>query len=166
MLKNDLLGLFFVTFLAMTAAMLTNYLSPTGIAWVGNWDKSRGVVSAQAKNQEVDHRIEINTFAEMKAVVDSQAALIIDVRAPDDYAAGHIPSAVSMPITALDRHAAWLFENVAPDRLIVCYCSSRECEYAHEFARHLKEMGYTRLKVYSGGFLEWNSHTQTAATDN
>lgn len=153
--KKDISGVLLLCMVTVSVSVVVNYLSPVGIAWFGNWDKSKGVVSAQAKNELIEHGIEINDPIEMKKLVESGHLPIIDVRPMEQYQKGHIPGAVSMPLSEFDNIIDQLFETMAPDAVMILYCSGRECEDSHTFARQLKALGYTNMKVYSGGMSEW-----------
>ena len=51
-------------------ALIANYFSPVGIALVGRWDTSRGVISAQAKNDVVAGKLEIEDVTRAKQIFD------------------------------------------------------------------------------------------------
>ncbi|GAA4777628.1 rhodanese-like domain-containing protein [Stakelama sediminis] len=40
--------------------------------------------------------------AELKDMLDAKGALVVDVREPDEFAGGHIPGAVNMPLSRFD----------------------------------------------------------------
>jgi len=76
--------------------------------------------------------------------------VILDVRPTEEYAAGHIPEAVSVPVGEL---AARLAELPA-DREVVAYCRGAYCVFAHDAVRLLREHGRPARKLV-GGMLEW-----------
>jgi rhodanese-related sulfurtransferase len=74
---------------------------------------------------------------------------VLDVRAPEEYAAGHVPGAVNIPH---DQIAARLAE-VPKDRDVVLYCrSGRRAAMAGEV---LSGNGYTRLQHLEGDIVGW-----------
>lgn len=75
---------------------------------------------------------------------------VIDVRPSPEYAAGHIPDAVSIPLDELEARLAEL----PRDREIVAYCRGRYCVYAPEAVRRLRARGY-RARSLDGGLPEW-----------
>jgi rhodanese-related sulfurtransferase/predicted transcriptional regulator len=77
-------------------------------------------------------------------------AVLIDVRPPEEYAAGHIEGARSIPIEELEQHLAEL----PPDREIVAYCRGPFCAYAHEAVRKLTKTGHTARRL-EDGWPEW-----------
>src|SRR5919197_1856046 len=63
--------------------------------------------------------------------------VLIDVRPAEEYAAGHIEGARSIPLDELERRLAEL----PPDREVVAYCRGPFCAYAHEAVRQLRAEG-------------------------
>ena len=60
--------------------------------------------------------------------------MLVDVRPPEEFAAGHIEGARSIPLAELERRLAEL----PPDREVVAYCRGPFCAYAHEAVRRLQ----------------------------
>lgn len=76
--------------------------------------------------------------------------VLIDVRPAEEFAAGHIEGAQSIPIDEFARRLAEL----PSDREIVAYCRGPFCAYAHDAVRQLQAAGRDarRLDV---GWPEW-----------
>ena len=91
------------------------------------------------------------TAQEAKEIMDTQEGyIILDVREQDEFDQGHIPGAILIPYTQIDRKA----EDMLPDldQLILVYCrSGRRSKIA---AEALVELGYTNIKEF-GGILDW-----------
>ena len=79
-------------------------------------------------------------------------AVIVDVREPEEWAAGHIPGAVHVPKSYLESR----IEGAVPDRSghVVLYCASgNRSAWA---ARTLTEdLGYEHVESMTGGFTLW-----------
>ena len=60
--------------------------------------------------------------------------VLVDVRPSEEFAAGHIEGARSIPLDELERRLAEL----PPDREVVAYCRGPFCAYAHEAVRELQ----------------------------
>jgi rhodanese-related sulfurtransferase/DNA-binding transcriptional ArsR family regulator len=75
---------------------------------------------------------------------------LIDVRPHVEYAAGHIPGAISVPLAELAGRLAEL----PADRDIVAYCRGTFCVMAPDAVRIAKSAGRT-LKRLDEGMLEW-----------
>jgi rhodanese-related sulfurtransferase len=76
--------------------------------------------------------------------------LVVDVRPAEEFAAGHIAGARSLPIDELERRLAEL----PADREIVAYCRGPFCAYAHEAVRRLQAAGLPARRL-DEGWPEW-----------
>lgn len=75
--------------------------------------------------------------------------VIVDVREPGEYRSGHIPGAVSVPLSNLDQAAAKL--DPGAETVLVCASGIR----SSAAFRRLKAKGFTRLHSMPGGMLLW-----------
>jgi rhodanese-related sulfurtransferase len=76
--------------------------------------------------------------------------VLVDVRPEQEYAAGHIPGARSIPLEELECRLAEL----PPDAEVVAYCRGPFCAYAHEAVRGLHASG-RRARRLKDGWPEW-----------
>jgi rhodanese-related sulfurtransferase/DNA-binding transcriptional ArsR family regulator len=76
--------------------------------------------------------------------------VVLDVRPAQEYTAGHIAGARSLPIADLTRR----LKDLPKDREIVAYCRGPYCVYADDAVRLLHRRGY-RAKRLEDGFPEW-----------
>ncbi|HEX6309767.1 MAG TPA: metalloregulator ArsR/SmtB family transcription factor [Longimicrobiales bacterium] len=72
--------------------------------------------------------------------------IVIDVRPADEYAAGHIPGALSMPPDEVGRRSRQLPKR----KQIVAYCRGPYCVYAHDAVTLLRSRGYRARRLQSG----------------
>lgn len=75
---------------------------------------------------------------------------VIDVRPDEEYTAGHIPGAASLPLDELADRLAEL----PPDTTIVAYCRGAYCVMAHDAVRRLRAEGLHAVRL-ADGMLEW-----------
>lgn len=75
---------------------------------------------------------------------------VLDVRPPEEYAAGHLPGAVNIPLEELERRLGEL----PKDREVVAYCRGPYCVLAWEAAARLREKGIPARRL-DGGLPEW-----------
>lgn len=78
--------------------------------------------------------------------------LVLDVRPSEEYAAGHLPGAVSMPVGELKRR----LKELPQDKEIVAYCRGTFCAFAPEAARYLTKKGY-QTRVLDAGLPDWQA---------
>ncbi|MDQ7037366.1 MAG: rhodanese-like domain-containing protein [Anaerolineae bacterium] len=117
---------------------------------------------AQDRISEIDHllrqyfnereTLETIDAAELLRRIAEGSIIIIDARPEDEYRAGHIPSALSVPIEKLESTLAVLPKNCE----IVAYCRASYCLLSDEVALLLREQGY-RVHVLLEGFPEWRA---------
>ncbi|MCL2204511.1 MAG: rhodanese-like domain-containing protein [Defluviitaleaceae bacterium] len=76
--------------------------------------------------------------------------IVLDVRTPTEFAAGHINGAILLPLDRLEAKAAEMLPS--KDALILIYC--RSGVRSNTAAVQLTDMGYTRVYDF-GGILDW-----------
>ena len=82
--------------------------------------------------------------------------IILDVRRPDEFAAGHIPNAINVPNESIST--VEIPELPDKDQLIMVYC--RSGRRSKEASEKLVKLGYTNI-VEFGGILDWKGETVT-----
>lgn len=96
-------------------------------------------------------KVETITAEQAKKIMDSGAAyILLDVRRPEEYAAGHIKGAVLIPDFELEQRAPR--ELTDKKALILVYCRSGRRSLAS--AKLLAGMGYANIKDM-GGIIDW-----------
>jgi rhodanese-related sulfurtransferase len=79
-----------------------------------------------------------------------EQVLVLDVRPPAEYAAGHIPGAINVPHDQLAARLAELPGGVD----IVAYCRGRYCVFAPDAVRLLRARGFS-ARLLAGGLPDW-----------
>ena len=74
------------------------------------------------------------------------AVTVLDVRPRDEYIAGHIPGAISVPLKELEQHLA----DLPPDREIVAYCRGPYCVLAVQAVEALRARGFRAVRLEDG----------------
>jgi rhodanese-related sulfurtransferase/predicted transcriptional regulator len=90
------------------------------------------------------------TRDELLERVAAGTATVIDVRPVEEYAAAHIPGALSLPLGELEARLAQL----PADTEIVAYCRGANCVLAHDATRLLNARGHRAARL-ADGMLEW-----------
>ena len=81
--------------------------------------------------------------------------IILDVRRPDEFAAGHIPNAINVPNESIGTDEIPELPN--KDQLIMVYC--RSGRRSKEASEKLVKLGYTNI-VEFGGILDWKGEIE------
>jgi rhodanese-related sulfurtransferase len=157
-IKNIIMESCILLFISAAVAFTVNAISPNGIALIGQWDTSKGVISAKANNNLIKHELEIDSVLDAKKFFDSGEAVFIDARSIEEYKEGHIKGAESLPIMNFDEVIEDVIEKYTPATFIITYCSGRECEDSHELAQLLFDVGFQNVSVYIDGFPTWAEH--------
>ena len=76
--------------------------------------------------------------------------VLVDVRPVEEFAAGHIDGARSVPLDEFERRITEL----PPDREVIAYCRGPFCVYAHEAVRTLRAAGRSARRL-EDGVAEW-----------
>jgi rhodanese-related sulfurtransferase len=78
--------------------------------------------------------------------------VVLDVRPSDEYVAGHIPGAVSIPVDELESRLAEL----ATSKELVAYCRGPYCVFAPQAVRLLRAHGFKARRLEEG-VTEWRA---------
>jgi rhodanese-related sulfurtransferase len=85
--------------------------------------------------------------------------VVLDVRPVEEYRAGHIPGALSIPIQELKRR---LFE-LPRDQEIVAYCRGPYCVFSDQAVELLRARGFQAARL-DEGILDWRARGLPVAT--
>ena len=91
------------------------------------------------------------TQEEAKNMMDTQEAIVLDVREQDEFDAGHIPGAVLLPVGTITKDTA---AAVIPelDSVVLVYC--RSGNRSKKASQALVDLGYTGIYEF-GGINTW-----------
>ena len=97
------------------------------------------------------------TMEDAVAMIEQETGyIILDVRRPDEFAAGHIPNAINVPNESIGTSD--IPELPDKDQLIMVYC--RSGRRSKEASEKLVKLGYTNI-VEFGGILAWKGEIVT-----
>lgn len=80
------------------------------------------------------------------------AVTVLDVRPEDEFAVGHLPGALNIPLAELERRLGEL----PADREVIAYCRGPYCVLSFEAVAALRERGY-RVHRLEDGYPEWKA---------
>lgn len=143
--------------IAVVVGFAANYFSPKGIALFGEWDTSKGVITAKSKTDVVVHKIEIKDILVAKKMYDSGKYTFVDARPYSVYEEGRIKGAVSVPLGQFDEIIESFIAEHPLSAPLITYCSGRECDDSHILAKFLFDEGYTEIHVFIDGYPAWEA---------
>lgn len=79
--------------------------------------------------------------------------IVLDLRPSEEYEAGHIEGAISVPMEELDTY----LEELPKDKEIIAYCRGRYCAYSPIAAQKLKNEGYM-AHYMAESLYEWQKY--------
>ena len=78
--------------------------------------------------------------------------VVVDVRAAEDFAKGHIPGAINLPKDKWDSP-----QGLSRDKTNVVYCHTQQCHLAANACVHFASSGYPVMEL-EGGFEAWKEN--------
>ena len=120
----------------------------------------RGVAEHRAADVEkllqdwLAHRDELEPVSAHEVLKRARAGLVtvLDVRPEDEYAAGHVPGAINVPIEKLEGYLSKL-----PKRKeVIAYCRGPYCLMSFEAVEKLRRRGF-KAKRLENGYPEWRA---------
>lgn len=97
------------------------------------------------------------TLAQFQKYEATHQTLILDVRAPEEFQAGHVPGALNLPLADFVNNYERIRSRLDHYKreLVVVYCSSRWCEASDEAQSRLVALGFKHVGRFPGGWQEW-----------
>jgi rhodanese-related sulfurtransferase len=96
--------------------------------------------------------LEALSVEELLVRMREEGVLVLDVRPEEEYRAGHIPGARSVPLERLEAY----LEELPRDREVVAYCRGPYCVFSDEAVALLRSRGY-RARRLAEGLPDWRA---------
>jgi len=87
-----------------------------------------------------------------QAIKNHENIVIVDVRAAEDYAKGHVPGAINLPQDSWNNP-----EGLQKNRTNILYCYTQQCHLAAKAAAQFAGQGYPVMEM-DGGFEAWREN--------
>jgi len=89
--------------------------------------------------------------AEAQQIVDDGGAVILDVRTPEEFAAGHLPGAININVEASDFDTKVAGLDESAETLVYCQTGNRSGVATDKMV----ELGFTDMSDLQGGIEAW-----------
>jgi rhodanese-related sulfurtransferase/biotin operon repressor len=89
---------------------------------------------------------------ELRRRLKDDVVTLLDVRPGEEFAAGHLPTAINIPLRDLPRR----LRELPKSREVVAYCRGAYCVLAFEAVALLRKRGFTAVRLEEG-FPEWRA---------
>jgi rhodanese-related sulfurtransferase len=97
---------------------------------------------------------ELVTVDQARALGDG--AIWVDARPEDEFAADHVPGAISLNEDHWNELFPQFLPNWSPGKKVVVYCSAASCNAARDVAKRLRDEAQLKdVFVLKGGWEEW-----------
>jgi len=110
---------------------------------------ARDVITGYFRQRDA---LEAVSREELTGRIKAGLVTVLDVRPQDEYAAGHLPRAINIPLRELSRR----LRKLPKRREIVAYCRGPYCVLAFEAVAFLRERGW-KVRRLEDGFPEWKA---------
>ena len=104
---------------------------------INDYRKKRGVLEALS-------------IDELLLRMETQNIVLLDIRPEEEFTAGHLPNALSMPSEKIQG----FIQSLPKDKTYVAYCRGPLCVFADDAVGMLKEKGFYAIRLKEG-FPEW-----------
>lgn len=139
----------FLLMAGLLAGVVANALRPDGgLAWVYAWDQ---YVEARAR----DEGIGLITAEQLRIRLEAGEVTVLDARSLEEYDAGHVPGALSLPMRSVEEAFLEMQFFLLPDQPVVTYCSGPACDDALRLSLFLRDQGFSDVTLFPGGMEEW-----------
>ncbi|MGC8493899.1 MAG: rhodanese-like domain-containing protein [Syntrophobacteraceae bacterium] len=139
-------GLLIVS-IAAAISLLVNHFRQNGLPL-------RATPSAKTASADSGEPLQVS-LEEARALFFAHAAVFIDARSGEDYRAGHIRGAVSLPEQNLDQALPAVASKLSSGSLLIAYCDGEHCSLSREVALQLLAKGYSHAAVLLNGWTLW-----------
>jgi len=133
---------------AVVVGAVFNAARPGGIPFVGDW-------SAEAVTRIHAGGLEVIGPDEAYELFAAEKALFIDAREPGDYAGGHIPGSVNIPLEKAAEHLEDVRAMLRTGKTLIAYCYDVDCPLGADLVKDLRGQGVGPVRVMHEGWVGW-----------
>ena len=86
-------------------------------------------------------------------LINRERAVVVDVREPEEFAAGHVTGARNLPLNQLEEKLGALIKKKTLPVVLVCETGAR----SHRAVALAKKLGYEQAQAMAGGLKAWKA---------
>ncbi|MEM1060012.1 MAG: rhodanese-like domain-containing protein [Verrucomicrobiota bacterium] len=164
-LTEDLAGLWLLLTATVVLAFTANLLrdEPVSLTYQSKEQRLAGSVatlqedlslSVSQGSTPLPEALDLEAFRQF---VQAGQGLILDARPAIFHQLGHVPGARSLPRDDFENAYRLLRANLDQNKSqpLVIYCSSASCEDSHLVADALRDLGFSNVTIFTGGWAAW-----------
>ncbi len=133
---------------AVAIALISNQFRPDRLPLVESRSPETRLISPSGRQLAI-------SLDEAKSLYMSGNTVFMDARSLEEYTAGHIQGAVSLPWHDAEQKAIEIIGNLPNDTLIIAYCDGATCNLSKELALFLENFGFSNVRVLVNGWSVW-----------
>ncbi|SRR5579871_6841315 len=98
--------------------------------------------------------------AELARRIRHRQVTVLDVRSEQEFAAGHLPGAINIPVNELRRR----LNELPRSQQVVAYCRGAYCVFSYEAVAQLRSRGFEAYRL-EDGYPEWKAAGMAVESD-
>jgi rhodanese-related sulfurtransferase len=134
------------------AQMKVTQTAPTGTTTKQNTPAP--MQSQQTEQQQLSAARRIDR-AEAQKLVKAGKAVFVDVRSKGSFDKGHLPGAISMPLSMMRANMLQAIRQIPPGKMVITYCACVEEHTAAIAVLDMNRTGFKNAAALKGGWNEW-----------
>lgn len=141
-----------LVFSSVLLGLSYNAFNPKGVSYI--YKNIEYSTLDTLKQDETNNNPLLITLEDAVEFYDNKEIIFIDARDKWDFAEGHIKGAINIPEYKFETEETTPIE-YDKEKEYVIYCGGDDCDISKRLAEKLKNIGFKRLYIYTGGFNEW-----------
>ena len=127
-----------------------------GVVFNFFWENKIPFITRSKAEIYAQKNIPTFTLEETKKKFDQGESIFLDARDASEYQRKHIKGALNLPVRHFELYYPKMKKLLPKDAEIVVYCAGEECGASLHLAEELIRLQYKNIRVFLGGWVEWN----------
>ena len=140
---NHWVKLLIILVVSTGLGLISNAVRPNRLPWVIDPATSLN----PGENKDLAERITVS-LDEFRRRYEAGTAQFVDARKAEEFEAGHLEGAISIPSIEVDLYLERIFETLSFDQPVIIYCEGGDCESSHVVYEFLILNGFPSESLY------------------